>query len=189
MKQFKIKSTKNIGKPRRKGQYTATILLKVKLILHNSNSTLDYKMISRTFLATKISTSWPLKLWMPSFLKYQRETNFIKVADRSPAGWTTIAEYEDEPLASDSEDSKKIWQAENWALGKNKNKSSLTSSSKPDCTRRPQFLNDGFQHGFTISFFLPATQTRKSTIYPKPRKDSQTNRYLLRLRANKTPAQ
>ena len=50
---------------------------------------------------------------MPSFLKYQRETNFIKVADRSPAGWTTIAEYEDEPLASDSEDSKKIRQAEN----------------------------------------------------------------------------
>ena len=49
---------------------------KVKVILYKSNSTLDYKMILRTFFTTKISTSRPLKLWTPSFPKYKRETNW-----------------------------------------------------------------------------------------------------------------
>ena len=85
----------------------------------------------------------------------------IKIADRSPAGWATIAEYEDDPFANDSEDSKKIRQVKNRSLAKNKNKSSFTSSSKPDLTRRPQFRNDGLQHGFNPppppfpSFFPP----------------------------------
>ena len=69
----------------------------------------------------------------------------IKIADRSPAAWATIAEYEDNPFTSDSEDSKKIRrQAENRALAKSKKKSSFTSSSKQDRTHRPQFRNDGF---------------------------------------------
>ena len=46
----------------KKGQCTTTTLLKVKVILHNSNSAPDYKMILRTFLMTKISTTRPLKL-------------------------------------------------------------------------------------------------------------------------------
>ena len=69
----------------------------------------------------------------------------IKIADRSPAAWTTIAEYEDDPFTSDSEDSKKIRrQPENRAFAKIKKKSSFTSSSKQDRTHRPQFRNDGF---------------------------------------------
>ena len=67
-----------------------------------------------------------------------------KIPDRSQAGWATIAEYENDPCASDSEDPKKIRQAENRALAKNKNKSSFISSRKPNRTHRPQFHNDGF---------------------------------------------
>ena len=48
----------------------------------------------------------------------------IKIINHSPAGW---AEYEDDPFVNDSEDSKKIRQAENRALAKNKNKSIFTS--------------------------------------------------------------
>ena len=84
----------NIGNLRRKEQCITATVLKVQVILYNSNSMLEYEMILRTFLTTKISTS------------------LIKIVDRSPAGWPTITEYEDGPFASDSEDSKKICQAE-----------------------------------------------------------------------------
>ena len=84
----------NIGNLRRKEQCKTATVLKVQVILYNSNSMLEYEMILRTFLTTKISTS------------------LIKIADRSPAGWPTITEYEDGPFASDSEDSKKICPAE-----------------------------------------------------------------------------
>ena len=111
--------------------------------------------------------------------KISKRKKLIKIVDRSSAVWATIAEYVDDPFASDSEDSKKIRQAENRTLAKNKNKNSFTSSSKPDHTRRPQFRNDGFQHRFNpppplFPFFfppfkpenLPFTQNQEKT--PKP---------------------
>ena len=42
--------------------------------------------------------------------KISKRNKLIKIAYRSPAGWATIAEYEDDPFASDSEGSKKIRQ-------------------------------------------------------------------------------
>ena len=103
----------------------------------------------------------------------------ITIVDHSPAGWATITECEDDPFVSDSEDSKKIRQAENKALAKNKNKSSFTSSSKPDRSRRPQFQNDSFQHGFNpppppFPFFFPSFKpenppfTQSQEKIPKP---------------------
>ena len=68
----------------------------------------------------------------------------IKIANRSLVEWANIAEYEEDPFASDSEDSKKMRRAEKRALAKNKNKDSFTSSSKPDRIYRSQFWIDSF---------------------------------------------
>ena len=96
----------------------------------------------------------------------------IKIADCSPVELATISEYEDEPFASDSEDSKKIRQAENRALAKNKNKSLFTSSSKPDRLDRPQIRNDDFQHGINtplppFSESSPFNQSQEQAPKPK----------------------
>ena len=111
MKQFKIKSTKNIGKPQRKGQCTTTTLLKVNSsqfkfsagLQDDIEDILDYQNLPEfTVEALNAIVS-----------KLSKRNKFIKIAVRSPAGSATIAEYEDDLLASDSKDSKKIRQAQN----------------------------------------------------------------------------
>ena len=56
--------------------------------------------------------------------KLKRRNKLIKMADRSVLGWDTVTEYEDDPSASDSDDGKKIRQAENRVLTKRKSKKS-----------------------------------------------------------------
>ena len=43
---------------------------------------------------------------------------FIVIADSSEAGWATVSEYEQNPLADDSDDDKKIRKAESAAVAK-----------------------------------------------------------------------
>ena len=52
----------------------------------------------------------------------KRRNKLIKMADRSVLGRDTVAEYKADPIASDSDDGKKIRQAENRALTKRKSK-------------------------------------------------------------------
>lgn len=49
----------------------------------------------------------------------------MKTVDRFLAGRAPIAEFKDDSFASDSDDSTKIWQAENKAPAKNKNQNPL----------------------------------------------------------------
>ena len=105
----------------------------------------------------------------------------IKITHRSPPGWATIAEYKDDPFASDSENSKKIWLAENTALPKSK--SSFTSARNPDCTSRLQFPNDSLQHGFNpppLPFFFSSSYQSNQKIQHLPKaKKKFTNQQIL----------
>ena len=56
--------------------------------------------------------------------KLKRRNKVINTADRSVLGWDTVAEYEADPIASDSDHEKKIRQAENRALTKRKTETS-----------------------------------------------------------------
>ena len=56
--------------------------------------------------------------------KLKRRNKLIRMANRSFLDWYTVAEYEADPIASDSDDGKKMRQAENRALTKRKTETS-----------------------------------------------------------------
>ena len=60
--------------------------------------------------------------------KVKYRNKIVVVAETSPGGWTTVSEYEKPVLGSDSEDEKRLKQAETTALKKIKSKQ---TSSRP----------------------------------------------------------
>ena len=71
--------------------------------------------------------------------------------DRSDLGWDTVSEYEADSIASDSDNGKKIRQAENRELTKRKNKKSnkLTLRVPSQRRSRQHFWIDDEHNGFT----------------------------------------
>ena len=62
----------------------------------------------------------------------------IRFADKSPAGWTAVEEYESDELAEYSEDEKRLRSAERRALAKIREKKRRTSSARPTYTSTRQ---------------------------------------------------
>ena len=60
----------------------------------------------------------------------------IRFADKSPAGWTAVEEYESDELADDSEDEKKLRSAERRALSKLRERKQNRSTSHLILPRR-----------------------------------------------------
>ena len=95
------------------------------------------------------------------------------MTDRSVLAWDNVAEYEADPIASDSDDGKKIRQAENRALTKRKSKTSnkLTLRVPSQKPSGQQFGTDGEHNGFTppiqqnFNFRLPSNSFTQDGYY------------------------
>ena len=77
----------------------------------------------------------------------------IRFADKSPAGWYAVEEYESDELEDNSEDEKKLRSAERMALTKIRSKKQNRNSSQS----WPKFSHEA---SFAVgSFFRPQQQT------------------------------
>ena len=65
-----------------------------------------------------------------------RQKNIL-IADRSEHGWATVAEYEEDELADDSDDEKRLFGAEQRAGRKNKQKSAKDARKKGGASKKP----------------------------------------------------
>ena len=83
-----------------------------------------------------------------------KKKKLIKLADRSPLGWSIVQEYEQDSMASGSDNAQNIRQAEQRAIRKRKVKTcaSFTQSSSSTIYKAPsfQFRNAGFQNGYSL---------------------------------------
>ena len=89
-------------------------------------------------------------------MKLKKRNKLSKLADRSPAAWSIVQEYEQDPMASDSDDAQKIRQAEQRAIRKKKVKrpASFTQSSSSTISKALsfRFRNTNFQNGYSPPF-------------------------------------
>ena len=98
--------------------------------------------------------------------KLKRRNKLIKMADRSVLGRDTVAEYEADPIASDSDDGKIIRKAENSTLNKRKSKkpNKLNLRVPRQKPSGQQFRIDGEHNGFAPRVNKTSTSDFQQTI-------------------------
>jgi len=91
----------------------------------------------------------------------KKRNKLIKIADRSDIGWATVREYETDEVASDSDDDKKIKQAEARAQSrlKNKVKKRTFNQTTEKSSTFPIWPNTGFRQQFRNAPQTPQNQS------------------------------
>ena len=80
--------------------------------------------------------------------KVKSRSKLIRIADTSLAGWSTVREYETNDIASDSEDEKKIRQAEGRAMLNMKSKSRSAPYKVPNQKPAETYGNTAYNNQF-----------------------------------------
>ena len=115
-----------------------------------------------------------------SHLQTEKEKS-IKIADSTEGAWGVVAEDEKEPIGSDSDDCKRIQQAETRALKKKNSEKLKSGAFKPSSALRnprigQQFRNANFKHDYspTSSSNRQYPFQYRSNSYPQNPNSSQS---------------
>ena len=86
--------------------------------------------------------------------KLKKRNKLIKIVDSTEGGWAVVAEYEKESIGSNSDDCKRIRQAETRALKKKNTEKSKSSAFKPSSTLRNPRIGQQFRNAISITITL-----------------------------------
>ena len=115
---------------------TKTFKKEVSVKFKNEGNKIQYNFNAELLgdlnkLQRRVSDSSSLGIISALVTKLIKRNKLIRIADKSPTGSSTVREYESDDLASDSDDEKRLRQAENRAMRAIKEKLRFQPYTKP----------------------------------------------------------